>query len=302
MLKMQESIVFMKKMIILLTVIMTASLTSCSSDNGHNINIGMDETRAEGSDTEATASQTVLTETTTKPVESLTTDTEKEPVPAETYIYIEEADLSAEYSEDDLNDFPMSNPGEDNVILYETRWKDYTVQFTANKVHRREDAFSENSLFLDDPQWRILDSEGNVCGEDSFKGNVRHAVSGGHFAYEIDSAHIEDYLRIYPMTRNGQEYPLIATLIGVLSEGNYDVTFNTITPDGGAMWFLDSLSDEIGQLVADPAIGMQSASTVGMILSGDFSYDGEGCTLTDNELGVRFTFDFENYAIAAELI
>lgn len=296
----------MKKILtFLLTVIMTVSLTSCSSGNGLEIDIVTGETRTESFGT-GEASQTTVTETaaesSTHQEESLTTDTENEPEPAETYIYIEEADLSDEYSEDDLNDFEMSNPGEDNVILYETHWKDYTVRFTADNVHRRENAFSGNSLFLNEPKWIILDSDGNVCGEDNIRGNMRHTLGGGHFAYEIDSSHIEDYLRIYTMTLNGQEYPLIATLIGVLSEGNYDVTFNTITPEGETMWFLSSLPDEIGQLVADPAAGMPSASTVAMILSGDFSYDGESCTLTDNELGIRFSFNFENYTIRAELI
>ena len=192
----------------------------------------------------------------------------------------------------------------DNVIIYETEWQDYIFQFAANSVHKRENA-SENTLFMDIPYCRVLDSEGRILSEDGFHISVRHAQGGARYYYfDIDSSHPEFYMQVYNMTQDGRDYPLVVTLVSRETEGetDYDVTFHTLDPDDRFIYFSTPQDDEIREMLTwDGSIG------IGMFLSGDFTCDGENCTLTDNKLGVRFSFDFadtafENIKVTAELI
>ena len=144
---------------------------------------------------------------------------------ADGYIYF--VDLNGPmhlYTEEEMDrDYPMNIPGIDNVILYEQKLYDFSIQFVADNVHKRENARSENSIFLENPRFRVLDTDGNVTGEGAFYRNIRHAGAGGHFAFELDEREVSggNNITVYGMKQNDEVHPLIVTFINVLGEENF---------------------------------------------------------------------------------
>ena len=168
--------------------------------------------------------------------------------------------------------------GARHVPLYEQSWGEYTVVFMGDYAH-----YKDGELFAHKLELSLL-KNGEETGKDLFHLNARHISQS---AYPLDKEQLSLYLKVYDMG----EYPLIATMYGSDSQG-YSTTFYTIPTEGE---YADRLYWIYSILPADLC---DSDSSIGMILSGDFSVDGN--SLTDNKLGIRFTFDLATATVAAE--
>lgn len=290
----------MKKILSVVLIPLILALGGCN-DSGKDIELGdftPDETEREAVPTasgEITVPQTTSEEISVTQTTAEETSEELPPPPTEIeYVYLEDADLSHIYADGEIS--LIETPGACSVILYEIQWNDLTVQLIGDFVQRRAGA-SENTLFAGILSVRTLGAEGNGTG--SWRVEQNYSRHGGQsFFCELDDSRLNDYLRVYTMTQNGREYPLIAAMQKTSDEKDYDVSFYTVTESGGLTEFYGITDDEaLQQRIATYDKGRIG----GVVLSGDFAADSENCALTDNRLGVRFLFDFENAAVTAEM-
>ena len=279
----------MKKALSVILILSALALCGCS-DGGKDTEL-RDEPELSETKDEGAVSQTTTVET--------TEETEEEPnppLPEIEYVYLDDADLSHMYTDEELGvHHGPGVPGVDSVILYETQWNDLTIQLTGHFVHKRANS-SENILFANNVQVRAINGEGNEIGKWRVEQNYsRHRSQW--FYCEVDTASLEDFLRVYTMIQNGREYPLIVAMQKVLEEDDYDTTFFTVT-EGELTGFYGVTDDEeLQELITTYDKGRIG----GVVLSGDFLIDGESCTLVDKNLEVKFSFDFDNAEVTAEL-
>lgn len=266
----------MKKVLSVILILSVLTSGGCS-------NSGKDEPMPQETSKEITASQTTPEEI---------TEEANPPLPEIEYVHIEGVDLSHLYKDEEIT--LINTPGADNVILYETVWQNITVQLIGCFVQKRA-AASESTLFAGMVQVRAVDGEGNELGVGRVEQNYsRHG--GQSFYCQLDTGHMEDYLRVYTMTQNGKEYPLIAAMQKTMDEEDYDTTFYTVTDSNLMSFYGVTDNAELQELITT----YDNGRIGGVVLSGDFAVEAESCTLTDNELGVRFLFDFENSAVSVE--
>ena len=303
----------MKKALSVILILSALTLCGCS-DSGKDIELGdftSNETVRENVPTapeeiavpQTTSEEIAVPQTTSEEIaipqttaEEATGEAEEEinpSLPEIEYVYLEDADLSHLYNDDEIS--LINTPGADNVILYEIWQQDTAVQLIGYFVQKRAGA-SENALFAGTVQVRAVDGEGKELGVCRVEQNYsRH---GGQVFYcELDTMHMEDYLKVYTMTQNGKEYLLIAAMQKTLDEEDYDTTFYTVTDSSGLTEFYGVTDDvELQRLITTYDRGRIG----GVVLSGDFAVEAESCTLIDNKLGARFLFDFENAAVTVE--
>ena len=296
----------MKKIMSFALIPLLLALGGCS--NGGNTDIQNDLTTAETvrEDVPTVSEETDLPQTTSEEVVEETVEETNPPLPEIEYVYLEDVAPSELYVDEEQG---VMSAGIDGVILYETQWQDFTLQLTGDFVYKWED-LSEDTLFAGLAYIRMVDNEGNVRvldGDGNAADALKIPINGRRyygyqfFSFELDVSNMSDYLRIYTMTQNGREYPLIVTTLNALDESDYDATFFTVTESGeltGIYGFTDD--EEIRDLILAGGNGGVGGVLGGLILSGDFLTDGERCTLVDKELSVRFSFDFENAAVTAE--
>ena len=295
----------MKKILSVVFILFTLALAGCS-DSGKDIEIGDFMTGETGRETfptapdeiavpQTTASEEIpASQTTSGEAAKITEDETSPPLPEIEYVHLDDADLSHLYTDDEIT--LIDTPGAASVILYETCWHDLTVQLIGDFVQKRAGA-SENTLFVGSLQVRTLDGEGSELG--NWRAEQNYSRHGGQSFYcEVDVSRLNDYLRVYSMSQNGREYPLIAAMQKTSGEEDYDTTFYTVTESGGMVSFYGVTDDETLQQLITTYDGGRIG---GIVLSGDFAADGENRTLLDNRLGVRFSFDFENAAVTAEI-
>ena len=280
----------MKKILSIALIMLIPALCGCS-DGGKGTNFQQDLTIDET--VRETAPDGILSQTTAEDVTEETVEETNPPLPEIEYVYLEDADLSHIYADEEITF--INTPGADSVILYETQWNDLTVQLIGDFVQKRENA-PESTLFIGLMRVRVLDVEGKEL--DIWHIEQNYSRHGGQSFYcEMDIARLEDFLRVYTMIQNGREYPLIVAMQKTLEEEDYDTTFFTVT-EGELTGFYGVTDDEeLQQLITTYDKGRIG----GVVLSGDFVVDSENRTLTDNKLGVSFLLDFENADVKAEL-
>lgn len=196
------------------------------------------------------------------------------------YVYLNETDLP------DFSDAPdslgLEARGKTNVVLFENKWNNYSVQLVGEYVYTKVADFPE-SIFLRGIALRVIDDEREI-GLDSFHFNPDKVSQGD---LKLDKSDFDSFIRVFDIKYNEKFCPLITAMYGN-DETGYDTTFYTITQNHELKWFFSNVDEEL----------VGTKTSVAMNLSGDFSCNGENCSLTDNRRNITFSFDYGDMSIS----